>query len=137
MAEMRTFRSRRPGPPVPFRFTYEVPATEKWNAGTDDQPDWQWQKRDTDEWRTEERIFHAKTKIPGGLAMEVSQDQADPSGPARQSRAIRRLIRAAVVEWEPFVDLLDDERAVMDPGDLGEIVNFLLETGSARPTETP
>jgi len=135
MNTMKTFRVPRDlRAPAPFQFVFEVPVVveetdESGNTNT----------VTTDAVREETRVFHARQSIPGGVMLDVqlevqNEDLSDPLAAVRQVQAMHTLLQTAIVEFDEFWELLHDNRLVIDPGMLGEVLAWIAEQASNRPT---
>jgi hypothetical protein len=138
----KTFRiPRADRPPEPFDLVFEIREQEKYNAGTEEEPNWQERDIEPPRWAETIRTFNAEMKpFPGGLVMDATtppRDDTDMKGAARQGNAVRRLLQLAVVETEEFEALLNDERTRVPMGSLSEIVGWVVEESSANPTNGP
>lgn len=128
-------------PPEEFEFAFHVREQEKYNAGTEEEPDWQMRDVAPERVVKESRIFHARmTSIPGKIAKAASvppADDDDTAGAARWSNAVDKVLQIAVVEWEEFNELLESTRTIVPMEYLMEVVRWVLEETGQRPTNGP
>jgi hypothetical protein len=136
--EARTFRyGRDKRPPEPFTIEYEVDVVEKVEL-TGDDGTVTYEERPTGETVWESATFHARSGVPAGLVMAVNNvDPSKPEDAMKQTRAVRALLRAGLVEADDFLALLDSERAALPQAVINDVTNLIAEVSGNRPTNTP